>query len=67
MRPLMTTESLAHSKTFSVDVSSLQGLKWSHATNPERIFREPGRYEFIISSTLESEEGGYTCIVEYSP
>jgi hypothetical protein len=67
MHPLITTKSLAQTDTFSVEVSSLQGLEWSHASQPERIFREPGRYEFYLSSTLESEEGGYTCTVEYSP
>jgi len=67
MRPLMTTESLARVHSFSVDVSTLQGLEWSHASSPEKIFREAGRYEFYLSSTLESEEGGYTCTVEYSP
>jgi hypothetical protein len=67
MRPLMTTEALARANTFSVEVSSLQGLEWAEAAMPEKIFQEPGRYEFFISSTLESEEGGYTCTVEYSP
>jgi|GEM_PF-1360582 len=67
MRPLMTPEELATATAFSVETSSLQGLEWKNGSRPEKIFQEAGIYEFLASTILESEEGGYKCTVEYSP
>ena len=67
MQPLMSTEELAQTTLFWVDVSSLQGLEWKVDATSEKVFQEPGQYEFLVSTTLESEEGGYKCSVNYQP
>ena len=45
--------------------STATGFKWLGEGGNERIFTTPGTYEVLISNSLESEEGGHMCVVEY--
>ena len=45
--------------------ASATGYKWLGEGGNERIFTTPGTYEGLISNSLESEEGGHMCVVEY--
>ena len=45
--------------------SDATGFRWVGEGGNERIFTTPGTYEVLISNSLESEDGGHMCVVQY--
>ncbi|MEO8460311.1 MAG: hypothetical protein ABI451_07270 [Dokdonella sp.] len=65
MPQLMSPHDLSQAKEIRISVAKLKGLEWSASAQPELIFDRPGDYEFFLSTTLESEDGGYVCTVKF--
>ena len=65
MRPLMSPDELGKAKVVRIPVSALTGLEWRAGAHQESIFTSPGMYEFFLSTALESEDGGYSCKVQF--
>ena len=64
MRALMSREAFGAATRVEVPTSAT-GYKWVGEGGNERIFTTPGTYEVLLSDSLESEEGGHFCAVDY--
>ena len=65
MKSLMTPHQLSHSNKVKIQVKHLSGLAWKSDASQEPIFTIDGKYEFYLSSILESEQRRYVCKVKY--
>jgi hypothetical protein len=65
MRILMSREAFADAKRVELP-SSIVGYKWVRDGGNESIFTTAGSYSVYVSTALESEEGGYTCTIDYA-
>jgi hypothetical protein len=61
---LMSAESFAAASEVDVPLEVL-AEDWSSG-EVKRVFSSPGAYHVFVSDNLESELGGYTCVVKYS-
>ena len=64
LKPFMTSEEFA--KARRVEIPATITASRPGPNRPlERVFSKPGRYILYSSSNLESEDGGYTCTINY--
>lgn len=67
MKSLMEKRAFAAGSMFEFPVLEIEGLQWKSDSKSEKIFTAEGEYEFSISTSLESDAGGFTCSVKYKP
>jgi hypothetical protein len=65
MTNLIAPNELATKNELTLNTVMLTGLEWKTGAKQELIFSKSGKYTFYISPNLESEIGGYKCVVNY--
>jgi hypothetical protein len=64
MRPFISSERLAKAESVVIDTRTVEGLGSEARARSTKVFRYPGIYRFVISGNLESDEGGFECVVK---
>ena len=70
LKPLLDKTTFGKLRELSLSVSSAVGSPWvAGRESNERIFREAGEYEVVLTATLESEDvvPTFRCKVEFRP
>ena len=65
MVSLMTPEQFSGISHLEIP-ASIEGHAWVAHRGREPVFTTPGTYAVYTSNALESEEGGFTCSIQYS-
>jgi hypothetical protein len=64
IKPLMTPEEYASARSVEIPAATKERRSGGSGI-VERIFSKPGRYIVYSSDNLETEDGGYICVVDY--
>jgi hypothetical protein len=66
MKSLMSRAEFAKARRVVLE-PSVTGYAWVEGRGNEKIFTTAGKYSVHVSDVLESERGGHTCTITYTP